>query len=78
MSDEIWSRDEPESPCIRVCVIHPESGLCVGCFRRRDEIAGWGAMSAEARRALIEELPAREGQLTKRRGGRKRRSAPVE
>jgi predicted Fe-S protein YdhL (DUF1289 family) len=37
------------SPCISVCRIEPSDGLCVGCLRTLDEIAGWGAMSAERR-----------------------------
>ena len=70
MSGDVWRRDEPESPCINVCVVHPEARICTGCFRTLDEIAGWGQMSAEARRAVMAELPARAPQLGKRRGGR--------
>ena len=33
MSDSPWSRDEPDSPCRRICLIHPESGLCIGGYR---------------------------------------------
>ncbi len=33
MSDEVWRRERVESPCIRLCVIHPPSGLCLGCYR---------------------------------------------
>ena len=31
------------SPCIKVCVIDPASGLCTGCWRSLDEIAAWRA-----------------------------------
>ena len=37
------------SPCISVCRMDPVDGLCVGCQRTIDEIAGWGAMSPEER-----------------------------
>ncbi|KAB2882930.1 MAG: DUF1289 domain-containing protein, partial [Albidovulum sp.] len=37
MTDEIWKRREIESPCVRVCVVHPAEGLCVGCYRSVDE-----------------------------------------
>ena len=37
------------SPCISVCRMDPGDGLCVGCQRTIDEIAGWGAMSPEER-----------------------------
>ena len=32
---------EPASPCISVCSMNAGSGLCEGCFRTCDEIAGW-------------------------------------
>lgn len=70
MNDETWSRDEPQSPCVRICVLHPDARICTGCLRTLDEITGWPAMSPEARRALLEELPARASSLNKRRGGR--------
>lgn len=75
MSDEIWKRDEVESPCIKVCVVHPEERLCTGCLRSIDEIARWSRMSAEERRAVMAELPDRAGRLRKRRGGRAARLA---
>lgn len=71
----VWTRTEIESPCIRVCVVHPEAGLCTGCLRTADEIARWSGMSARERRAIIAELPGRAGLLKKRRGGRAARLA---
>ncbi len=70
MKDDVWSRDEIESPCVKICVVHPESRLCTGCLRSMDEIGAWSKMSTEARRAIMAELPSRAGQLGKRRGGR--------
>lgn len=69
MSDSVWQRDEPESPCVKVCMIHPAEGLCIGCLRTLDEIARWGAMPPEERRAVLAALPARAPRLRKRRGG---------
>ncbi|NLD68621.1 MAG: DUF1289 domain-containing protein [Limnobacter sp.] len=37
------------SPCISICKIDPEDGLCIGCQRTIDEIANWGAMTPEQR-----------------------------
>ena len=51
------------TPCIQVCVLDPESDLCVGCHRTLDEIAGWTAFSAEAREAVLAQLPARRGRI---------------
>lgn len=73
MSDEVWSRAEIESPCVKLCTIHPETRLCLGCARSIDEIAAWGRMSAEERRAVMVELPGREPTPKGRRGGRKAR-----
>ncbi|OWU68278.1 hypothetical protein ATO2_12970 [Roseovarius sp. 22II1-1F6A] len=71
MSDEVWKRDEIESPCIKVCVIDPKSRLCLGCLRSINEIGGWSLMSADERRAVMADLPARKDQVApRRRGGR--------
>lgn len=75
MTDNIWVREEVESPCIKVCVIHPDARLCTGCLRSIDEITRWSKMTPEARREVMTELPTRAGQLTKRRGGRAARLA---
>ena len=72
MSDDIWRRPEAQSPCIKVCVIHPKTGLCVGCHRTGDEIAAWPGMTPEARRAVMAELADRQPNPG-RRGGRKAR-----
>ncbi|MGR3485990.1 MAG: DUF1289 domain-containing protein [Paracoccaceae bacterium] len=70
MTDDIWRRDEIDSPCVKVCVIHPESRLCTGCLRSIDEIGAWGRMTPDARRAIMAELPSRAPRIAQRRGGR--------
>lgn len=70
MNDDLWQRDEIESPCVKICVVHPEARLCVGCLRTIDEIAAWSKMTPDARRTVMTELPSRAPLLTKRRGGR--------
>ncbi|MEO1640546.1 MAG: DUF1289 domain-containing protein [Pseudomonadota bacterium] len=72
-TDHIWARAEIESPCVKICVIEPKSRLCTGCLRSIDEIGAWSRMTPEARSAIMNELPGRAGQITKRRGGRKGR-----
>ncbi|MFQ6548725.1 DUF1289 domain-containing protein [Aestuariibius sp. 2305UL40-4] len=73
MSDDIWQRDEVESPCVKICILHPEEKICTGCLRTLQEIGGWSRMTPEARRAVIADLPARAPRLQRRRGGRARR-----
>lgn len=47
------------SPCIGICELGPD-GLCVGCFRSGDEIAGWIGFSTEQRAYLMDHvLPER-------------------
>ena len=53
MSDEIWKRNEVESPCVKLCVVHPETRLCTGCYRSIDEIGAWSRMTPEERRSII-------------------------
>ena len=73
--DEVWMRDEVQSPCVKVCVIHPESRLCVGCLRTIDEITVWSRLTEEARAQITAELPSRISRITQRRGGRAARLA---
>ncbi|ABM35800.1 YbaK/EbsC family protein [Polaromonas naphthalenivorans] len=40
------------SPCISICRMNASSGLCEGCFRTRDEIAGWSGATDEGKRAV--------------------------
>ncbi|MWB78519.1 DUF1289 domain-containing protein [Pseudooceanicola sp. 216_PA32_1] len=68
--DTIWHRKEIDSPCVRICVVHPEARLCTGCLRSLDEIAGWSRYSDEERSRIMDELPSRKGLLARRRGGR--------
>lgn len=73
MKDDVWRRDEVESPCIKVCQIHPAERICVGCYRSIQEIGMWSVMSAEERREVMAELPGRASRVRQRRGGRRRR-----
>lgn len=73
VKDDIWSRDEVQSPCINICVVHPAERICTGCLRSIDEITQWSKMSNEARAQVMDELPNRASLLKKRRGGRSAR-----
>ncbi len=47
------------TPCVQVCIVDPESSLCLGCHRTLTEIAGWARLDEAARATLMEELPGR-------------------
>jgi predicted Fe-S protein YdhL (DUF1289 family) len=51
--------EEVASPCINVCKMNPDTGLCEGCLRTLAEIAAWSAMTAEEKRAVLAQLAAR-------------------
>ena len=70
MNTPLWKRDEIESPCVQICVVHPETRICTGCYRTIDEITDWSRMTPEARRNIMDDLPARADQLKVRHGGR--------
>ena len=73
--DAVWKRNEIESPCVQICVVHPEERICTGCLRSIDEITRWSKMDADERSAIMAELPSRAPRLKKRRGGRAARQA---
>ena len=67
---------EIETPCIKVCVVDPETGFCIGCGRTRIEIGAWLGLSAAQRHEVVLGLPERMASLTqrkRRRGGRRGR-----
>lgn len=57
--DSAPAEDQAPSPCINVCKMNPDIGLCEGCLRTLDEIAAWSALSDSERRAVLAQLPAR-------------------
>ncbi|MEL6235263.1 MAG: DUF1289 domain-containing protein [Pseudomonadota bacterium] len=63
MSDQVWKRHEVESPCVKICVVHPQAGICVGCHRSVEEIGRWSAMTPEERRRIMDELDGRRALL---------------
>jgi len=52
----------PPSPCINVCRMDPHSGLCLGCQRTLEEIAGWSGFDDAARLAVLDRVAERQQQ----------------
>jgi uncharacterized protein len=68
--------DTIETPCVKICVVEPETGFCIGCGRTRGEIAAWIGLHQDERRRIMGTLPERVATLTlrkTRRGGRRGR-----
>jgi len=47
------------TPCVQVCVVDGESGLCLGCFRTLNEVARWSGFTDAERAAIMAALPSR-------------------
>ncbi len=54
------------SPCINVCRMDADNGLCVGCLRSLDEIARWSRTS-DADKAVILAAVARRREQQRER-----------
>ncbi len=48
----------PSSPCLNICTLDGQ-GVCRGCFRTLDEIAGWIRMTPADQWATVERADAR-------------------
>ena len=51
------------TPCVQVCIVDGQSGLCLGCFRTLAEIGGWSRFTDDERASLIAELPGRRSRI---------------
>jgi predicted Fe-S protein YdhL (DUF1289 family) len=72
---EIWKRDEINSPCVKICIIHHKYDLCIGCYRSLSEISEWSQLESEDRKKVILDIPNRKlKMINKRKGGRKKQS----
>ena len=47
------------SPCVSVCVVNPNTGLCEGCLRNLEEVAGWGQMPSGQQKEIWQRIQAR-------------------
>jgi predicted Fe-S protein YdhL (DUF1289 family) len=58
---QVLAFEEPHvpSPCVSVCLMHPDGGHCEGCLRTLPEIGSWGRMSDEAKRLVWRNIQQR-------------------
>jgi uncharacterized protein len=50
------------SPCVSVCGMEADSGLCGGCWRNLDEIARWSTMAEADKRVVWTRIGQRVAQ----------------
>ncbi|MGF1641160.1 MAG: DUF1289 domain-containing protein [Rhodospirillales bacterium] len=47
------------SPCVGICVLDAETGLCCGCLRNGPEIGAWRDASEPQRREILRRVALR-------------------
>jgi predicted Fe-S protein YdhL (DUF1289 family) len=52
------------TPCVKVCVVDGESGLCLGCYRTLAEVAAWSRLSEAEREAIMADLSRRPSRVS--------------
>ena len=55
-----------QSPCEKICIVDPPSGLCRGCGRSLAEIERWTAYGDSERTRIMDELPRRLAAMNSR------------
>lgn len=57
-----------KTPCIKTCRIDQASGLCLGCYRSLEEIAGWASYTDAQRGRIMRDLAQRGSRLQREAG----------
>ncbi len=70
-NDDVMN-DPIRSPCRKQCQLHPIDRVCLGCFRRIEEIADWARFDDVERARIVAELPGRKAAWEAGRGRRRR------
>jgi len=58
-----------ETPCEKICLLDPPTGLCRGCGRSLAEIERWTTYSDDERTRIMAELPRRLVSMNAPSGG---------
>jgi predicted Fe-S protein YdhL (DUF1289 family) len=48
-----------KSPCINICKINNDSGLCIGCYRNVDEVSNWIHFTDKQKKIVISKIQKR-------------------
>lgn len=52
-----------DSPCTKVCTLHPRVGVCTGCGRTPAEIERWPSLTSSERLTLMDVVRERLDRL---------------
>ncbi len=52
--------DEIQSPCIDICKLDDQTGLCEGCLRTMDEIANWLVFNTAEKQLVLKRIETRK------------------
>ncbi|WP_353238875.1 DUF1289 domain-containing protein [Limnohabitans sp.] len=65
-AQQVLAQDAPHvpSPCVSVCLMHPDGGHCEGCLRTLSEIGNWGRMGDADKRIVWQAIQQRLVQVT--------------
>lgn len=65
-AQQVLAQDEPHvpSPCVSVCLMHPDGGHCEGCLRTLPEIGNWSRMGDADKRIVWQAIQQRLVQVT--------------
>jgi predicted Fe-S protein YdhL (DUF1289 family) len=58
--------DNAPSPCVKICSLDPQQGVCSGCGRTLAEISGWIRFGQDERLMVLALLPGRLKRLRER------------
>jgi predicted Fe-S protein YdhL (DUF1289 family) len=69
VTTDMTSSDKPfatklPSPCVSICQMDPQDGVCIGCYRTRAEIAAWRSMDQNDQLVLLDILRDRRAKAT--------------
>lgn len=57
--------DGINSPCIGICTMDRNSGVCIGCGRTLDEIGNWSNIDNIKKKQVLENLNAKKEKYKK-------------
>ena len=56
---EILKPGDVPSPCINFCRLDDACTLCLGCYRKVEEIVAWSEYTPAQKQAILNRLPSR-------------------